>query len=465
MKFLVAFGITFLIVTQIDCLETGNFLVYANFSHLSSAVSEVINEVLVKRSTIVNMMWARNSNIEDEMRQEILSQCVRSVKVSLRIESLNSIRIISHRPRRAVVMIARTLEDVKNMISKLTPEVFRYSGLLLVVLDKRIREVDEIFKATWSLGILNVNVMYEAEGSVFVETFFPFKPEVCNSTSAEVINEFKDGKFSHGIEKFFPDKLNNLHQCPLRAASSNTSKPYIFATPTPDGSYKLSGGAIALAEALASSINSQLIFTYVGPQGFVFDNGSMKGVLQALYDDEADLAVHDWFVKLNRLKFFDATVSYMSESIIFVVPPGFPLSSVEKLIFPFTVNLWLAIVALIAVGVLVILAVDKRNNSIKSLVFGRGVKSPIMNMLAGLVGGSQPVLPTNFFSRFILIIFLLSALVLRTAYQASYFNILKSNKHHKEIETVDEIAKRNYTVYLIDGNEDFFDSYDALKTR
>lgn len=437
-----------------------------NFSNLGLAVNDVVVEVLSQRSEIVNLIWTQYDHDIEDMRQEVLLKSLKTSKVTFRAESLSSVKAVPNRRKRNLVIFVKNFGNFEEIIKKLTPDVFRYSGLLLVVLVERIREVDEIFRIAWSKQIVNVNVMYEvSNGSIFVESFLPFRSESCNSTSSVVINEFKGGKFTQDMETFFPDKLRNLHLCPVGIALANTSRPYIFVNLYADGRYDYKGGEIELLRTLASALNFRLNFSYIGLEGFLFENGSSEGIWRALHDGVADLSVNGWYMKNHRSGYFDPTISYISESIIFVVPPGSNFSPAEKLIYPFSMSFWMCIVAVLLVAVFVITVARKQNENIRSFIFGRGVKTPIMNLVAGLLGGSQRVLPCNNFARFILMVFLLFALIIRTLYQASYFNLVQSNKHHKELEKIDEIIDRGYEILYKKGSEEFFEVHSNMRKR
>jgi hypothetical protein len=64
-----------------------------------------------------------------------------------------------------------------------------------------------------------------------------------------------------------------------------------------------------------------------------------------------------------------------------------------------------------------------------------------------------------------LMVFLLFALIIRTLYQASYFNLVQSNKHHKELEKIDEIIDRGYEILYKKGSEEFFEIHSNMRKR
>lgn len=79
-----------------------------------------------------------------------------------------------------------------------------------------------------------------------------------------------------------------------------------------------------IIRALEKEINFKLELTYIpGSQiwGTILSNGSMTGGLKILYKGEADIGLGNYFLRLSRLKLFDASVSYYSIPIVLVIPP------------------------------------------------------------------------------------------------------------------------------------------------
>jgi hypothetical protein len=50
-----------------------------------------------------------------------------------------------------------------------------------------------------------------------------------------------------------------------------------------------------------------------------------------------------------------------------------------------------------------------------------------------------------------LMCFILLSLIMRTAFQARSFDILKKDLYKKEIETIDEMIERNFTLFTSDS--------------
>jgi hypothetical protein len=84
-------------------------------------------------------------------------------------------------------------------------------------------------------------------------------------------------------------------------------------------------------------------------------------------------------------------------------------------------------------------------------VFGKNVKSPVMNMAVAIFGLQQTVLPARNFSRFILMMFLIFCLVNRNVYQGALYLFLQSDGRHKDIKSVDEMEEMNFNYYVFES--------------
>ncbi|KAG5673138.1 hypothetical protein PVAND_003209 [Polypedilum vanderplanki] len=83
----------------------------------------------------------------------------------------------------------------------------------------------------------------------------------------------------------------------------------------------------------------------------------------------------------------------------------------------------------------------------QTIVYGTRVTMPMLNVLRTFFGISQTRLPQDSFPRFILIFFILFCLVIRTAYQGVFFELLTTDMRKPLPETIDDLLDRNYTIY------------------
>lgn len=354
------------------------------------------------------------------------------------MEHTFKIKPLIGRRRRGTIFVISNFRQFQEIYKSFSPNLYRFNGFYIIaIVSDHFQEVELIFKLLWDISVYNVILISEGINStVDVTTFIPFDKQNCNDTSPITINKFQDGRFTNGAKNLFIDKMKNLQKCYVRVAVSNTSTPAVIAQNIQNGSFltELSGRDINLINALAWKLNFRINYTFIGKEGYLYSNGTSKGPLKALLGLKADLSLSDWWLKENRLKFFDSSNSYISDSIIFVVPSGEELSALYKLIHPFTPTLWIFVSFCFLFGVVTILVVKRQAKATQMFVFGAGVHNPLLNLFIAFIGGYQPVLPIRNFARFILMTFILYSLVIRTLYQGAYFQLLQTNKQFNAVQ-------------------------------
>lgn len=107
------------------------------------------------------------------------------------------------------------------------------------------------------------------------------------------------------------------------------------------------------------------------------------------------------------------------------VSTGEPYTSLEKLILPFDVSTWIVTGLFFSVGFITIIFIKHRTNILwQYVVFGPNVRSPSFNMIIAFFGQDQTILPRRSFARYLLMMFVMLCLVIRTGYQGVQFELL-----------------------------------------
>lgn len=439
-------------------------------SNLVNSVNEIFTNFFSLRKITLSVLSAakfENSFRISDLVDELMAKSLNQSKVVFRHEKLDNVGKIYDGKRKCGIFLLEDFKGFKKIQKKISSDVFKFNGFyLLILINGKIQEIEEILKCFWEVQIFNVNIIYEdPNGEVPVISFMPFNSMECGDPKPFIINKFKDGKFVNGIKYFYPKKMKNLNKCPIRVATSNVSQPFIIAQQLPNGSYSLSGRDIDLVNSLSEKMNFRLHFTFIGQEGYFFENGSSEGPLRELKDGRADLTVADLWLKGNRLKFFDSTVSYTSEQIALIVPPGREFKSFKKLILPMTALTWTLVVGCYLTGILVIFIIKRSSLRVQDFIFGANVRNPYLNIFIGFIGSTQHVLPKRNFARFLLMAFLMYSLVIRTLYQGSFYKLMQSGKHEREMQSIDQMAEADYQFYIFEYLLDLFQTTDEIRER
>lgn len=460
--------VSFLI--NLESLEAQNFETLEDFSDFSRSASVVINELFTsKRTSIptINLVTPESSKsfrIKDFVC-EMLRTSMESNLFALRLETVSKVKVLNRRRRFKNIFVIETFDDFVEISEKLTPEMYKFSGQdshnFVIFINENVSKLPEIFKTFWQLRTNNVNAIHPDQNrEALVKIFQPFGKK-CNDMTPVIISKGKNGTFEN--KNFFPEQLRNLQTCPIRVSIADDIDPFIFVDS--NDKTKLSGRDIEVIKTLSHALNFTLNFAYIGKEGFFMENGTAVGPLKLLMNNEADLSISDWWLKVNRLKFLSATSSYISDRLILIVPPGQEYSNFEKLIYPFAVFSWILVLFSLFVGACVIFAVKRRSRKVQNFVFGENIRHPYLNMFAVFMGDSQQFLPKTNFARFLLTMILIYSLVIRCLYQGSYFQLMQSDQKHPEVQSIDEMVEKDYKLYVIDGVTDITQVANAMATR
>lgn len=380
---------------------------------------------------------------------------------SFLLNSISKLTLQFQQSRKVKRKINFVVNFVDNFVSfekhfkTLSSVTLDYGGLYLVVLvNGLIPEVQQLFQMLWDIFIYNVSIIVHDGYSISLLSFKPFKEEsVCGDMNPLEINTFVLKKWT--TDQFFPNKLKKLYNCPVRVGAFEY-EPACHRELQNDGHFKYTGSDMGLLYGIADALNFTLNITFMkkaGNWGVVFENGSGTGASEILLKGEVDMTVGIYFLIQVRAKYLSFTQVYLSSPSLVVIPPGAPLSALEKLKIPFKNIVWYYLLSVLLIGIFVITVVRRLPNVIQVLIFGSDIQSPLLNFINIIFGGSLHILPNTNFSRYLMMNFILFCLVQRTLYQGSLFKFLQSDLRGREIESLDEMVDNKFTFYMLSVSE------------
>lgn len=147
----------------------------------------------------------------------------------------------------------------------------------------------------------------------------------------------------------------------------------------------------------------------------------------------------------------------------FFIPPGDPYTQLEKMFLMFDWEVWIAIVVTLLISVVVIQITNLFSKKIQNFVYGRNIRTPTLNLQAIFLTGAQHKVPGRNFARFLLLLFVIWSLIIRTCYQSELFKYLQNDIRKPYIKTIDELIERNFTFYCAPVDE-WLESYKNGRT-
>lgn len=427
---------------------------FAENTALKTSIIEIIDRDLSRNTLYFLCDEATNANLVNQVLRS-------SLNVKVQIESFNKMKKLPEKRRNAIIFLD-TFNSFLSLNAVMTDELFNFDGLFLIVCDwdeATESHANAMFKILWDKFIYNVDLLVYNETSVTLLTFMPFTNESCFDTKARVINVFDLERLKWAREDFFPSKLESLHDCPIRFGTYEYASA-VIATKLDNGSLQLTGSDIELLNGLSDILKFRFDLHFIsdyGGWGELYENGTATGTYKMMLDNETDATIGWGFLTYFKTQYISTSEEYFMVPLGFVIPSGRAYSSIEKLWIPFKPLVWIGILIVMFAAVLVITLVEYRVKRWRDFVIGRQVKAPFMEMLVALFGGSSHSLPRRQFARYLLMVFILYCLIMRTLYQSGLFKFMQSDKQANDVSSIEEMIDEDFTIYSYASYETIWD--------
>lgn len=200
--------------------EGGN-LVSSNFH---SSISKLLKPFYCEKSSIVDVICDDNvSQISDIVKSLAMSfdSCT-----SLQINSLHNTSLVERRKRVFSLLVLKDFESFAQFMNRALSFNLNFNGYYsLIFIDIKSHNFEKVFALAWKHFMLNLNIMaFNERDNVSLFTYEPFGPGQCDNTRPVLrhVNE------STPLIDIFPNKMNNLHKCPLRVPEINYFPATVF---------------------------------------------------------------------------------------------------------------------------------------------------------------------------------------------------------------------------------------------
>lgn len=302
--------------------------------------------------------------------------------------------------------------------------------------------------------------LIEEKDSVKLLTFTAFLPEECRQEKLVEVNSFNMTTRKWRHERFWIDKVANLHGCKIEVLVEFGLPE--FAPVTIDHEKENVTECVGYVCTALKEMSSALNFTYRTNMYYgsklTFPKKSIYWHLQYRVLNAAHIFRND--PRYKRV-IFARPVNFKEHFI--AIPPGDEFDGYEKLILPFDRPTWAWIAVTFVSAFVAIFALRFVNPEIKIFVIGRCTKNPMLNVIRAFFGISQTICPGKNFARYLLMMFILFSLVIRTAYQGVMFTFLQQEIRKPTVTSTDEMIDQNFTFYMPNGFKIFFQDMDIAK--
>lgn len=280
--------------------------------------------------------------------------------------------------------------------------------------------------------------LVEEEDCIKLLTFVWYTPEKCNEKQLIEVNKL-DKKTEKWENKFSIIKSENFFGCQLVFGVPMQHPAFEYVIDDEDGSVEYDGYHLHLIEGLARILNYTVAFNpdlVPSTSNFYFKNLSV------------DLMVVLIPLNAYRHERHHVTHPYMFLDEFVAVPPGFNYTSYEKMLLPFDEHTWWLIIFTFVTAFVTIFVLNFSGSKIKNFVFGRNVETPSLNVTMIFCGISQVTLPKRNFARFIVMMFIIYSLIIRTAYQGKMFEFMQADMAKPGVQSIQEMMDNGLTLYV-----------------
>lgn len=312
-------------------------------------------------------------------------------------------------------------------------------------------EMQLIFIEFWKHDLLNVNILamiYDSSNEMRTElyTYFPFASEqrCAMVTLHKMDNPFESMDLSQS--PLFVNKLNDFHMCRMDLITFDTpSGIEVVLIRDENGEIVDFRG---LEGSLLKTLSERLHFRAkviipVEMWGNIYGNGSADGAMEMMMNREVNLSIGLFHQTYQYNELFDLSASYYSTYFCFVVPPGRPYTSIEKLLRPFRLDVWYYLLALvIAMSTIKILSLKSYRHRFIEPV-------SIQDFVRIVMGIDLVRLPKSSLSKLFLMILIFGTLIIRTIYQSSLFTFLISPKSFPPLSSIPQMVEEGFTFYFM----------------
>lgn len=418
---------------------------------LLEALGDTIKKTFSQEIKTLNIISATKTHDyeSDFVRQVLLNY---KGEFTVRLDNYKRITNIKNWKKKYNVILLESIEMFRIFDKSIKREVFNFKGFYIFTLiaEEKIDQIQEIFDTLWKKNIYNIYVIYTIGDAIEVATFMPFGVSSCHNTAPRVVVRYQNGSIFKSSDSNSADKFKNLFNCPI-IISTFDDHFSVIRTKAKNGTYELSGFDLDLVNELSKALNFKAdIRFYDGPEpwGYILANGTSTGSLGEIINNRAQIAVGRYYLMEERRKVADSSISYFSFPAVLVISPGRPLTDFEKLLRPFSGLVWISLMFTLLLAVLVIINIRSKFTQIRLLIIGRNVQNPSMNLINAVLGGTQKTLPNRNFARFILMLFIIFCLVMRSAYVGSLYKFLQSEDRKEPAATIQELIDQNYELHM-----------------
>lgn len=313
-------------------------------------------------------------------------------------------------PTVAIFDSAKIFNTIFRNITWMNTESSKQPKHFVHIKNSTLYDLNEIVKNKFDMNNVNF-LLNESEDSIdLVAPHMYSSSKSCERIELITVNRFHKKAMQWENLSFGHRKYQNLNGCTIKIPSTTPTDEKIF-------------------EIMADELNFKI--RYVEEENDFDIIGSTSLLLKRALVPTVPIA----FIVL-----------------VFVIPPGDLYTPFEKMWMMFDFEVWMAIAVTLSIALGVIQIVNLCSSKIQNFVFGRNIRTPTLNLQATFLAGGQFKVPGRNFARFLLMLFIIWSMIIRTCYQSELFKHLQADTRKPRIKRMQELFDNNFTFYRYSYN-------------
>ncbi|EDV38526.1 uncharacterized protein Dana_GF19507 [Drosophila ananassae] len=320
--------------------------------------------------------------------------------------------------------------------------------------------VGKIIVASLRFPVINVVVVVQTtDGTVVLYAYSLFTTNCTIGLTLLEINQFDPvtGEPLQPMTYLYPVRQGHLGNCVLNVTANHMPPHFIYEKWTEErNSYPenqvvdpkdVSGIDWEVLQLLSKALKFKIQLLLPSEPSQIFGEGNVTGSFAQLADGSAQLAVGGLSGSDKRRWLFSKSTVYYQSQFVMVVRRDRYLGRFGPLMLPFRGKVWTMIILIYATAFVATFALSSRLR----------LRYSLENLFLMTLGNPIPMhrLPGTGFLRYLVASWLLLTLVLRGAYQARLFDVLRMQQYRPLPKDVAGLIEDNYTL-VSNGYHDFY---------
>lgn len=415
-----------------------------------------LRRIICQLNTVktLHIYYEEDVHIKNDVVMDINQHCMMPLIID-RINSTKSPSTNFGSKRFILVNLQSLIQNYSSFLpflKKTMPEKHNIRIIFLIESTMKGRhELRPLFEEIWKRQFLNVIALYRNQ-DIRILTFNPFFNNFAQEITKEDLTK----------DDVFYDKTKDLNGFPLNVSLFAEDARVIFTN-----DYKLSGTDALVSKMIEKRMNAMFMYgNRFDGFGEFLANGTPTESLAKLINGEVEMSFNLRIHRLGFIGMVEVTVASERSDLCVIVPYVNNRSQFGNLFKGFDFFVWICMVIMFFVTACLwmitsIIAGDRESSFLDVLLIILGIK----------LGQPMTVIPRKGAVKFLVIFFILYALLITNAFKSTLIVKLLQPNNGTQIDTATQLSRTKFPLLVYDRYRSFVEEnlgnpgYDQIKSR